>query len=137
MEKILVAYDGSQGSELALLRAEVLIAENPNGRITLMAVVPEISQRTFIDKAAYRNARKRAMRMINETIALLRNHGIAADGVVCSGDVAAEIIRFANDIECDLIVMGCRGKSLIGAYLMGSVADKVVHYAAKPVMVVR
>ena len=48
-----------------------------------------------------------------------------------------EILQFAQDENVDLIVLGGKGKSELGRYLLGSVANKVVQYAAKPVMVVR
>jgi nucleotide-binding universal stress UspA family protein len=52
-------------------------------------------------------------------------------------DIAALIIDVANELRCDLIVLGSRGSSSLGKYPIGSVANKVVQYAAKPVMVVR
>ena len=39
--------------------------------------------------------------------------------------------------EFDLIVLGSRGTSELGQFLLGSVANRVVQYAHKPVMVVR
>ena len=47
------------------------------------------------------------------------------------------IIDVANRLKVDLIVLGSKGQSELGQYLIGSVANKVVQYAAKPVMVVR
>ena len=57
--------------------------------------------------------------------------------MVEEGDAAAVIIDIANKLDVDLIVLGSRGTSAIGRYLLGSVANKVVQYAHKPVMVVR
>jgi len=53
------------------------------------------------------------------------------------GDPAAIIIDVSNKLDVDLIVLGSKGKSELGRYLIGSVANKVVQYAHKPVMVVR
>ncbi len=47
------------------------------------------------------------------------------------------IIDVANRLKVDLIVLGYKGQSELSQYLIGSVANKVVQYAAKPVMVVR
>ena len=45
------------------------------------------------------------------------------------------LLMYLMDVE--LIVLGSKGQSELGQYLIGSVANKVVQYAAKPVMVVR
>jgi len=37
----------------------------------------------------------------------------------------------------DLVVVGDRGRSKITRWLLGSVSKQVVHYAGRPVMVVR
>jgi len=57
--------------------------------------------------------------------------------MVEQGDAAAIIIDAASRLDVDLIVLGRRGLSELGRYLIGSVANKVVQYAHKPVMVVR
>jgi nucleotide-binding universal stress UspA family protein len=57
--------------------------------------------------------------------------------LVFAGDPAAEILRFAQDIACDLIVMGTHGRTGLGRLLMGSVAEQVVRCASCPVLTVR
>jgi nucleotide-binding universal stress UspA family protein len=48
-----------------------------------------------------------------------------------------EIIRYANDEDIDLIVMGTHGRGGLARLLMGSVAEKVVRTARCPVLTVR
>ena len=57
--------------------------------------------------------------------------------MVEEGDPAARIIDISSKLDVDLIVLGSRGTSELGQFLLGSVANKVVQYAHKPVMVVR
>lgn len=52
------------------------------------------------------------------------------------GDAAPEILRFAADEGCDLIVMGTEGKGMLTRLLMGSVAQKVLTQARCPVITV-
>jgi nucleotide-binding universal stress UspA family protein len=52
------------------------------------------------------------------------------------GDPAKEIITFAEEGHCDLIVMGRRGQGAVSKALLGSVSDRVVKAASCPVMVV-
>jgi nucleotide-binding universal stress UspA family protein len=52
------------------------------------------------------------------------------------GDAAAEILDRAMAIPCDLIVMGTHGRSGFERLVLGSVAEKVIHKAACPVLTV-
>ena len=133
MKKILVGYDGSQGAEKAFEKA-ISICE-PDGEIILLAVTPKASEK--LDKKAYRDAKKKAKKLISEKVGQFLFTNIKIRGIVKEGDAADKIIDTANKLNCDLIVLGCRGTSEISSYLLGSVADKVVKYAHKPVMLVR
>ena len=57
--------------------------------------------------------------------------------VVRAGDPAQEIIRAANDLDADLIVMATHGRTGIQHFLLGSVAERVVREAERPVLTVR
>jgi nucleotide-binding universal stress UspA family protein len=53
------------------------------------------------------------------------------------GHVAREIVAAAEESKADVIVMGSRGLSGVGAALLGSTAYKVLHLANRPVLVAR
>jgi len=53
------------------------------------------------------------------------------------GQAAEVIARLANELSCDLIVMGTHGRSGIAGLVMGSVASRVLHLVACPVMLVK
>jgi nucleotide-binding universal stress UspA family protein len=53
------------------------------------------------------------------------------------GEPAAEILRVAQAIKSDLIVMGTHGRTGLGRLLMGSVAEQVVRQASCPVLTVK
>lgn len=53
------------------------------------------------------------------------------------GDAVSEILRVAQETHADLIVMGAHGRTGLGRFLMGSVAEQVVRQAACPVLTVR
>jgi len=53
------------------------------------------------------------------------------------GAPAAEVVRYAQEAEIDLIVMGTHGRGFVGHVVMGSVAEKVVRTAPCPVLTVR
>jgi len=54
-----------------------------------------------------------------------------------TGDPADTICRVAEAEETDLIVMGSRGLSAVGRFLIGTVSDRVVHHAPCSVTIVR
>ena len=80
---------------------------------------------------------KETKRLISDTIKDIGTHDFTITGIVEEGDAAAKIIDVANRLQVELIVLGSKGTSEIGRYPIGSVANKVVQYAHKPVMLVR
>jgi nucleotide-binding universal stress UspA family protein len=63
--------------------------------------------------------------------------GIKYKATVLVGPVAESIVKRAKDARCDIIYIGTRGMSDIGKALVGSTANKVVHLADVPVLLVR
>ena len=135
MDKILVGFDGSEGSEQALNRAMMLVFEY--GELILLAVIPSPKNKTLVDENAHDTLEKKAWNLIDSAIIDLGKQSFKIRGLVEEGDPAAVIIDVSNRLDVDLIVLGSKGQSEISQYLIGIVANKVVQYAAKPVMVVR
>jgi len=136
MKRVLVGFDGSDGAENALNKAIMILDED--GELIIVAIVPLPSDRNLLDQKTYESIKLRAHNLINRVIQDIGVHGYTIKGMVKEGeDIAAVIIDAANELNCDLIVLGRRGSSSLGKYPIGSVANKVVQYAAKPVMVVR
>lgn len=57
--------------------------------------------------------------------------------VLAEGSPGKEIVRYADDENCDLVVMGTHGRGGIDRLLMGSVAERVVRTSTVPVLTVR
>jgi nucleotide-binding universal stress UspA family protein len=53
------------------------------------------------------------------------------------GEPVTEILRVAQEIHADLIVLGTHGRAGLGRLLMGSVAEQVVRKATCPVLTVK
>jgi nucleotide-binding universal stress UspA family protein len=57
--------------------------------------------------------------------------------VVTSPTPAQSVVDYARDAHIDLIVMGTHGRGGAPAFLIGSVAERVVRTAPRPVLTVR
>lgn len=137
LKRILVAVDFSETAgkafDYALSLARVFEAEV----IALHVLEDPILYAPTTDQA-YRDAFERTIHGKMEE--LLNRHGI--EGVQVSsaskhGSPFFEIIQYAQNEHCDLIVMGTLGQGPIKHMLLGSVAEKVVRKAPCPVLVVR
>lgn len=56
---------------------------------------------------------------------------------LAEGPPAQEILRAAEEVGCDLIVMGTRGRSGLERLIFGSVAEQVLRKAGCPVITVK
>jgi universal stress protein A len=61
----------------------------------------------------------------------------SAQTTLVQGGITTEILRFAKERECDLIVMGTHGRTGMKHLLMGSVAEQIVRVASCPVLTLR
>ena len=62
---------------------------------------------------------------------------ISVERVLVEGAPSNEIVEYAAEEGCDLIVMGTHGRGGIDRLLLGSVAERVVRTSAVPVLTVR
>jgi nucleotide-binding universal stress UspA family protein len=63
--------------------------------------------------------------------------GTVAGAHLRVGEVVEEVLDLVEELEVDLIVLGTRGRSVIGRVLMGSVSDSLICHAHCPVVVAR
>jgi len=63
--------------------------------------------------------------------------GLKVQTAVREGAPFYEIVRFARELDVDLIVMGTHGHRGLAHVLLGSVTEKVVRKAPCPVLTVR
>ena len=68
---------------------------------------------------------------------ILDKAGIKHDMVIGIGRVTEEILEVANKGKYDLIIMGSKGRSTFADLLVGSVAQRILHIAKQPVLIVK
>jgi nucleotide-binding universal stress UspA family protein len=55
---------------------------------------------------------------------------------VVSGNPAAEILRKAEELDADVVILGTHGKGVISHAFLGSVSEQVLHRIRKPVYII-
>ena len=84
-----------------------------------------------------RNLRHRIDRYLDDVAERLRSDGVPVEVVRLEGPADRAIVAEAAARAADLIVMATHARGAIGRMLVGSVADRVVHHAPCPVLLVR
>jgi nucleotide-binding universal stress UspA family protein len=144
LENIIVPLDESLLAEEALSHAAYL-ARAMGLRIILLRVTPapgdyyrnmeyvpgnfeDFAQ--FIDGQAIEYLHKVGQKLRDEDLPLVEER-------LLHGHPAAAIVDLARETPHSLVAMTTHGRSGVGRWLLGSVADRVVHHSAGPVLVVR
>lgn len=134
---VLVATDFSDASHVALEAGRDL-ARTSGGKLTLLHVSSPGAQ--ALGAAGVEEGMAIGHR-VHEAIAELKDRltGVADSKVeILSGpSPAATIVDYATVHGVDLIVVGSHGRDAAGRFLLGSIADRVVHHAPCSVLVAR
>lgn len=133
---ILYPTDFSPASEPALGVARAL-ARTHGARLVILHVVPDehvpgVVNEVFTELVASRAELDRLRQDVDGP-----DVKFPTEGHLRRGRVAAEILDAADEISCDLIVMGSHGRSALGRVVFGSVAEAVLRKATCPVITVR
>ncbi len=140
-EKILVPLDGSPLAATILPEVEDL-AKSQKSEITLLTVsnVPSPSILAEAGSAVIEPIliwrKSTAEEYLTETTKTLKAKGLKVNWVYREGVPASVIIRYADEARCDLIAMATHGRGEV-AWVLGSVAEKVVSHATVPVLLMR
>ncbi|MDZ7794681.1 MAG: universal stress protein [Spirochaetia bacterium] len=67
----------------------------------------------------------------------LKNFGFTAESKLILGKPHIEVTREAEENDCSLIACADKSRSLMGEALSGGVAAELIHFATKPVLLIR
>lgn len=135
-ERIVVAIDGSrQGGKTVPVAIEM--AGRFGSAVTIVHVREHAKyEGSDVDLGPETSAGD----LVGAALDLFREAGLEARGEirrVTPGDTPEQIVRVAEEVKADLIVMGTRGMTEWKSMLLGGVANKVIHHAPCPVLLVR
>lgn len=137
IRKILLGYDGSESSNRALAFA-VELSEKFSAELHVVAVSrpPEVGD-DVETSAVMEQSRKHYGQLLENARDKV---GALPPGCVTEvlvGHPAEQLVRYAEAMNVDHIVVGHRGHTLFERWLIGSVARQVIAYAPCAVTVVR
>lgn len=139
-QNIVIATDGSENSRKAI-SCGIKIAKLSGATVYIIHVVDTLSVvsdlwtagKEMIHEMMIRDGKK----ILSEARKTIEDSGVKVKDVLLDGHPGEEIIRFAENNNMDLIVVGTLGATGLEKFLMGSVAEKVVRLSKVPVLVVR
>ncbi len=134
-KKILVPIDLSTNSLEAIKVASSLAKVGGGEIVFLFVAIPDLpteSGYAVIEAdAAVRAAQEELQRIKPAFDDIKHSHEVRR------GDPASEIVRCAQELRCDMVVMTTHGRSGLTRLLMGSVAEHVIRHAPCPVLTLR
>ena len=131
-EKILCPVQFEQNSAAAVRFAAELA--QPNSRLYLLHVLPAgVRPGAELPTSTVELARECLEDFAREQPAV----DVKPELLVRSGDPAEVIVKVANELMVDLIVMATHGHKGFARLLLGSVAERVVREARPPVLTLR
>ena len=142
MDALVVPLDGSELAESALPYVGDL-ARKMSLPISLIRVVP-ITATTYADGGEYAFGSQLDQVMdsaandyLQRKQVELQEMGLTVEYRVEKGSPASAVIDFAEERGSSLIVMSTHGRSGIGRWILGSVADRVLRASFSPVLLLR
>lgn len=143
MHKVLIPFDGSTHSKHAL-EYVIGLASNLARPLQVHLINVQASPVVYSDYLApdmiegvRAGLYSEANRVLEEAVALLKSADIAHQTHVDLGNVAEQVKAAVSELGCDTVVMGTRGLGSFGGFLLGSVANRVIHEVSVPVILIK
>ncbi|WP_182201295.1 universal stress protein [Paraliobacillus salinarum] len=135
---ILLASDGSEHAIRACQNAMILAENNPNATIMIVFVVDGAASKTDVihhwNAMDLDHSRKEKL-MITER--KLKEKNIPYEIKILHGEPGPAIVKFANESNVDICVIGSRGLNSLQEMVLGSVSHKVAKRVECPVLIVK
>ncbi len=141
-QRILIATNFSEASVPAWKRALSMAKENQTALFVIHAyerpnVVQAAAVAPFVYEEWKQKVRASASRKLDLLIGEAQTAGLHATGILEAGNADEVILKAAENIQADLIIMGTHGRQGVSRILSGSVASKVIAAAPCGVLTIR
>jgi nucleotide-binding universal stress UspA family protein len=109
-QKIILAYDGSLESQQALFNCkELSLWQHANVYLLSVAPYETISishEASHFNEPEKKIEEERRLKILNEGVEQLNDAGLETIGEFIKGDAVDQIVKYATNIEADLIMLG-------------------------------
>ncbi len=128
---ILFPTDESEGSQVAF-RAASALACDLGARLIILEVVPQAV-------TIYGPASEDYLKRMKDSLERLTvdNPNVRVERYITEGNPAEAILRAAEEIKCDLIVMATHARCGAKRVVLGSVAETVMRGSQCPVLIIK
>jgi nucleotide-binding universal stress UspA family protein len=140
-KRILLAYDGSDAGQKALLDCQTL-AQWGGAQLYLIAVMPSAMSFVGLEGGVYdveleERERAKYQSILKDGLRRLEQAGYAATGEVVTGEAVDEITKCARKLGAELIVVGHKHlNSWAARWWRGSISGALIEHAPCNVLVV-
>ncbi|MFN0282585.1 MAG: universal stress protein [Kineosporiaceae bacterium] len=136
MEKILVGYEGGDDSRRALMRA-VQLTLALGARLYVASVIPlTASAGRTAGAADPASDEGEHVRQLDAARQVLEEAGVEAEYLTGVGNPADALVRMADEVDADLVVVGTREPGAMARLLGQSVSSAVARYSHRDVLIV-
>ncbi len=141
--KVMVPLDGSRTAECALPHMQAVVSGCGVADVVLLRVIGPLPAPGYVviterDRARLEADHRTQAEGYLEAIAKrLADKGLSVTTATVEGEAAGSIADYAEKQGVDLIVMATHGRTGMGRFVMGSVAERVVRHSDVPVLLVR
>jgi nucleotide-binding universal stress UspA family protein len=145
-QKILVPLDGSEFAECALDHVRTIAGGCQVQTVVLLQVIEPLTIFPNVDKVVankYRETEEKFRISVWDYMGRiadsLQQSNLEVETAVVDidhGDIAGEILNYAEENKIDLLVMSTHGRSGVSRWSAGSVTDRVTRHSVVPVLVV-
>jgi nucleotide-binding universal stress UspA family protein len=130
---VLVAVDGSAGSDEAVVEAAEVASE-----FGASVLVVHVRRLTAVEGVTAIEPEEDARGIVSRAVEGAEARGVRASGeILVDSSVVASLVSAAERHAADLVVLGSRRPSHLGGLVLGSVAHEVVHRLPCPVLLAR
>lgn len=139
IRRVLVPVDFSDASRVALLHGRD-IAQTFGAKIHLLHVVEEVVYPSAYGVNPPLQSMDKLLSRLESTLGEMARVNLGSENVTVRaihGYAPLSILEYAEGHDVDLIVIATHGRSGFDRFLLGSVAERVLRRASKPVFVVK
>ena len=151
-KKIMVPLDGSELAECVLPHVESFITGCQVSTIVFVRVIepaPMAYRGSYVTgeldygkiqentKNIEEERKSSAEKYLKEIVNQLKQNGVKFQTAVLAGKAADSLIDYSEANDIDLILMATHGRSGVGRWIRGSIADRILRASRAPVLMVR